>query len=63
MGEVIEWNCPLFGIVNAVRGYDSGSSFICQNLEVKSSVENMDELALPMSHMHVLISIMEYLSM
>ncbi len=47
--EVIQWNCPLLGMVNAVRGCDSGSSFLCQNPEVKSSVLKMDELALPMS--------------
>jgi hypothetical protein len=62
MGEVIQWNCPLFGMVNAVRGVDAGSSFIYQNPEVRSSIEKMDELALPMSLMHSLISFMKYLS-
>ena len=42
MGEVIQWNCPRFGIVKAVKGCDSGSSFICQNPEVRSRVVNMD---------------------
>jgi hypothetical protein len=47
MGEVIQWHCPQFGIVKAVKGCDSGSSFICQNPEVRSKVVKMDELARP----------------
>jgi len=50
-------------MVNAVSGCESGSSFICQNPEVRSSVKKIEELALPMSLMHSLISFMEYLSM
>jgi hypothetical protein len=47
--------------VNAVSGYDSSSSFICQNPKVRSSVEKMDKFALPMSPIHSFISFMEYL--
>ena len=63
MGEVTQWNCPFPGIVKAVSGWDFSSSFICQNPEVRSRVEKMVELALPMSLMHSVISFMEYLSM
>ncbi len=60
--EVIQWNCPRLGIVNAVSGCDCSSSCICQNPEVRSKVENIVQLALTMSPMHSLISFMEYLS-
>ncbi len=63
MGEVTHANCPFPGIVNAVSGCESLSSFICQNPDVKSSVEKMVEFALPMSPMHSVISCMLYLSM
>ncbi len=63
IGELIKWKCPLIGMVKAVRGCDSGSSFICQNPEVRFIVVKMDEFALPMSPIHSLISFMEYLLM
>jgi hypothetical protein len=53
MGEVIEWNCPLPGMVNAVRFWESSSNCICQNPEVKSSVVKIMESACPMSQMFI----------
>ncbi len=63
MGEVIQWNCSLPGIVKAVKGWYFLSNFICQNPEVRSKVDKILEFARPMSPMHSVISFMEYLSM
>ena len=63
IGEVTHANCPLPGIVKAVRSWEFSWSFICQNPEVKSSVEKIVEFARPMSPMHSVISFMLYLSM
>jgi hypothetical protein len=63
IGEVTQWNCPVPSIVKAVSGWDFSFSFICQNPEVRSSIEKMLEFALPMSLMHSVISFIEYLSM
>jgi hypothetical protein len=63
MGDVIQWNWPLPGIVKAVNFYESSSSCICQNSEVRSSVVKMVESALWMSLMHSVISFTDYLSM
>jgi hypothetical protein len=62
IGEVTDWNCPLPGIVKAVRRCDCLSSFIYQKPEVRSTVEKMLEFDRPMSPMHSVISFMEYLS-
>jgi len=62
MGDMIQWNWSHPGIMNAVNGCNSSSSFICQNLEVRSSDKKIVELACPLSQMHSLISFMEYLS-
>jgi hypothetical protein len=50
-------------MVKAVNGWDFSSNLICQNPDVRSKVEKMLELALPMSLMHSVIAFMEYLSM
>jgi len=63
IGEVTQWYCPLPGMVNAVRGWESSSNCICQKPEVRSRVEKMVEFARPMSPMHSVISFMLYLSM
>ncbi len=63
IGDVIQWNCPLPGIVKAVKGWDFSSNFICQNPDVRSKVEKILEFARPMSPIHSVISFMEYLSM
>ncbi len=62
MGEVIQWNWPLPGMLKAVSFWESSSSCICQKPEVRSNVVNIIELALPMSPMHSVISFIEYLS-
>jgi hypothetical protein len=56
MGDVIQCNCPLPGMVKAVNFCESSSSCICQNPEVRSNVVKMVESALPMSPMHSVIS-------
>jgi hypothetical protein len=63
MGEVIQWNWPLPGIVKAVSFWESSSSCICQKPEVRSNVVKMFEFARPMLPMHSVISFIEYLSM
>jgi hypothetical protein len=63
MGEVIQWNCPLPGIVKAVSFCEASSSCICQNPEVRSSMVKMVEFALLMWLIHSVISFMEYFLM
>ena len=63
IGDVIHWYWPCPGMVKAVRGCDFSSNCICQKPEVRSSVEKIVELALPMSPIHSVISFIEYLSM
>jgi hypothetical protein len=63
VGDVIQWNWPLPGMVKAVSFCESSSNCICQNPEVRSSVVKMVESALLMSPMHSVISFIEYLSM
>ena len=63
IGDVTHSNCPLPGIVNAVRCLAFSSNGICQNPLVRSRVEKIVEFALPMSPMHSWISFMLYLSM
>ena len=60
--EVIHSNCLSPGIVKAVACLHCSSNGICQNPDVRSSVEKMVDLAWPMSPMHSLISFDEYLS-
>ena len=61
IGDVIHSNCPLSGIVKAVRWESSGCIGICQNPEVRSRVEKIVDPAWPLSPMHSLISFIEYL--
>jgi hypothetical protein len=46
-GDPVELSFPGYS-----EGWDFSSNFICQNPEVRSSVEKMLEFALPMSLMH-----------
>ncbi len=63
IGDVIQWNWPLPGMVKAVNFCESLSSCTCQNPEVRSKVVKIVELALPMLPMHSVISFIEYLAM
>ncbi len=48
IGDVIQWNWPLPGMVKAVNFCESLSSCICQNPEVRSKVVKIVESALQM---------------
>ncbi len=62
IGDIVLLNCPIPGTVNAVKCLLFSSKGICQNPEVRSSVEKIVDPALPISPMHSLIFFIEYLS-
>ena len=62
IGEVTHWYWPMPGTVKAVYGRHLGSSNICQNPAVRSSVEKMWLPDRPICPIQPSMSCMEYLS-
>jgi hypothetical protein len=62
IGDAFHSNCPKPGKVKVVSFRHSGFNIICQNPEVKSMVEKIEDPILPILSMHSWTSLIDYLS-